>query len=505
MTDSTSRFRFAVPSELASEICKASGCDESSLPPQVRYLVDYVSDAEIQARGLLIEDDYIDRHYLEEYVAYYASKLRAPSPRCARIHIFQLPVVDDTLADWLARAAAGASSRDTLQRDLSAQYVGFIVVRPHAAAPIGRTLLRTFTGAADRCYAPAQTWHDVHILGLELSLQALPFQQQDRAVGACATTALWTALSRVLRNDGARSVTPFEVTQAATRYITYQRAIPAERGLTEDQINAAIRAFGYEPHHLSSQPTKLLRLCLKCYLLSGIPVLLDVANDDISLRHAIVLCGFRPTEQGDSAATDIALKWSNGTELVSRNFTKVYAHDDRLGPYARMGLELRHEQLRLKYLGDGGGDFDEELIIHTAIVPLYRKLRLTAEDLIQIACELLPNVADLAATTGSDSHRLTTECFFSLGGKYLSEVVMQELDTDRRVRFVTHARLSRYVGVVRFYLDRRWFLDVVVDTTDIYRHAPHLGAILALLPRQREHLEGLELICEVLRLSALLA
>lgn len=513
MTNSTGRFRPVPISALVAEICGASSCDSERLPAQVQYLADYLRHPDLGATSILVEEDYTDRHYLEEYVAYYATKLVPPVTRCVRLHVFSVSVDDAQVAAWLdAVATADEQTLTRLQQAISDQYVGFIVVRPHASAPIGRTLLRTYkTDGTERCYAPAMTRHDVHVLGLELTIRALPFQQQDRAVGACATTAIWTALSRVLKADGARSVTPFEITQAATRYVAHQRAIPADQGLTEEQINAAIRAFGYEPHHLTSNSaeSKLLRICLKCYLASGIPVLLDVSNDDFSLRHAIVLGGYRPTDP--TKHQEYIAHKTGDVELVTRNFIKVYAHDDRLGPYARMELAPRystsHEHLTLRFLLDPGAheasesyaDLDEELVVHTAIVPLYRKLRLTAEDLIRIACELLPHIRALAP-----EGLLTTEMFFSLGGKYLASALSLVPGSDRRVCLASRARFSRYVGVVRFFCGGAWFMDVVVDTTDIYRHYPRLGAVLAFVPSDDSLLPDIALICEELRLTALL-
>ena len=68
-----------------------------------------------------------------------------------------------------------------------------------------------------RAYIPSEGGHPVHLMGLELEARGLPFQQQEQAVGACATTAIWSALSRVARADGNRAPTPFSVTQAPVR------------------------------------------------------------------------------------------------------------------------------------------------------------------------------------------------------------------------------------------------------------------------------------------------
>jgi hypothetical protein len=115
----------------------------------------------------------------------------------------------------------------------------------------------------------------VHLLGLELRARGLPFQQQEQPVGACATTALWSALSRVVRADGGRAPTPHSVTQAATRHYLEDRALPAVSGLELAQLTAAIRELGYSPYVLKPRSEyATFVLSLKCYLRSEIPAVL---------------------------------------------------------------------------------------------------------------------------------------------------------------------------------------------------------------------------------------
>lgn len=392
-------------------------------PPQLEYLCSYLRHGDSGAVGLLVEHDYTDRHFIEEFSAYYATKFRTPRATCTRIHIFSTAIDETTTATWIERASRGQAARAQLQQELSESYLGYIVVRPLPFAPIGRTLLRPYRSTdTQRCYEPAATRHLVHLFGLELTVFALPFQQQDRAVGACATTAVWTVLSRTLKTDGSRSVTPREVTEAATRHLVHHRTLPAEAGLTDDQIDAAIRAFGYEPHHLSSEQDVLLQICLKCYLASGIPVLLSVGDEATTTRHALVLAGYRAAAP-DSAPLKYPL--TDSRALRTRAIAKVYAHDDRLGPYVRMLWQSSDKLPRLVYepYGEHDATQADELIVWDAI---------------------------------------------ELGGSYLSEVLEGPLSVARKQILLTQARFSRYVGVIRFSLAGRTILEVLCDTTDIW-------------------------------------
>lgn len=478
--------RVAPRTELLAAIRRAAGlADAADLPQQALYLEDYLQHPDAGASSLLIEPDYVDRHFIEEFAAYYATKFHAPLSKCTRIHVFACPLSDPVLEGWVEEASQNSDTRVELERRLSEDYLGFVVVRPLPFAPIGRTVLRPYRSVdGARCYAPAATPHRVHVLGIELRVHALPFQQQDRAVGACATTAVWTALSRTLRADGNRSVTPRDVTEAATRHLVHERAMPAEAGLTEEQIDAAMRAFQYEPHHLSTSKSALFQLCLKCYLSSGIPVLLKVSeqggeSDEALPKHAVVLAGYRT----EPSTRRLVYRFRETRRLQTEGLEKVYAHDDRLGPYARM-VWVAHEdgkmpRLRYEPYGARFRELDAEMLVWQAIVPLYRKLRLTAEDLVRIACELVPAVTHFTGVRDD----LLVDLRFSLGGAYLSEMLSSELTRARKLALVRRCRLPRYVGIIRFRAEDGWLLDVVCDTTDIYRETPRYGAVVAIAAR----------------------
>ena len=138
---------------------------------------------------LLVERNYVDRHYLEEYTTYYATSLRPPIPHASRIHVFSSEFDQATWEERLAQAAGGDLL--SVQQELNQSYLGFITVRPLPNTPVGRTLLRTYDGAKGRKYQPVIQACSARILGIEFKFDALPFVQQDQGVGACASVALW--------------------------------------------------------------------------------------------------------------------------------------------------------------------------------------------------------------------------------------------------------------------------------------------------------------------------
>lgn len=470
-----SRFRCAGIASLRAEIALAAGVRGEEMPTQIRYLESYLTNEEIGARSLLVEEDYVDRHFLHEFVAYYATMLRRPPGQCTRIHVFTEEIGEDKLMNWIGCIG---SEREALQSRIASMYLGYIVVRPLPFAPIGRTLLRPYPDDRQgRCYEPASTMHHVHFLGLDLSIKSLPFQQQDQAVGACATTALWVSLSRVMKADGHRAVTPKDVTEAATRHVVNGRAMPAVAGLSDEQVDSAVRAFGYEPYRFSTEARdnwSLFQLALKCYVTSGIPVLLRVRADRASGYHALVVAGIR-----EVAGFDRQEPVKGVTGMGYRPIDRLYVHDDRLGPYARMVLVKGEDgeipSLKLEPRREGYEELETPLDIEGGCVPLYTKLRLTAEDLVLVLADLVPLISRLFRV------QLAVDLKFQLGGDYLAELATLMEDRVRLKAALLCARLSRYVGRVRLRDPvGRWRLDIVCDTTDIYRAMP-LGHMLLMI------------------------
>jgi hypothetical protein len=491
---------------LEEVVRSACGADPRWASPQLEYLKSYLR-GDARARTLVIEHPYVDRHYLEEFGAYYFSAFRNGGSATTRIHVFAIEFGQSKLEEWVEDGVGDEVKHAEVQRQLDAAYVGFITVRPIPSAPFGRTILRPYSDVAARSYIPAEGaagGHAVHLLGFALQARGLPFQQQEQAVGACATVALWSAMSRVARADGGRAPTPYAVTQAATKHGIQDRALPAVSGLDQGQLVTAVRELGYAPYCLkpgSERQTWLMSL--KCYLRSGIPtvIVLDVAGE-LGTGHAVVASGYRIADE-EEHANDIRVTIpGEQSELRSAGLTRVYVHDDRFGPYVSMGID-QDEELALYRAarrpedpakGAGGK-------IWFAIFPLYPKLRLSARDLIGAGLDLAPLVRSLL--NEGEREELRVEFFFQHGSDYLRNLVIDGGPSAERLRaFVSTTALPRYVGIIRFQLGDAQLIDVICDTTDIRRDHPRHGLVLAIVPFVGKHVEPLRAWLDATALDA---
>ena len=463
------------------QVRRGSRAREGSQPnQQTRFLANHLEQQ--GAQTLIIEDYYIDRHFMEEFSLYYARCFTPLQHHCKRIHVFGKVIDDASVTELMESAASGQVTAVT--QTLQESYLGYVVVRPLPSVPVGRTILSHPKDNPDRVFEAVSTSR-VHFLGFELSVRGLAFQQQDLAVAACATTAVWSALQRACRTDGARQPTPPAITQAAVRHFIPQgRPFPSS-GLTTEQVCEAFRYFEYAPEIFQVGFSPLDFLCtLNVYLRSGIPVVMALQEEEDG--HAVTVIGYRRTDPKEVTVG------ARRISVYNLGYDKVYMHDDRLGPYARATIRLpqlagntlgapqvedpERDRLELEIPWPDGGI--ERRTIKLGLVPLYQKLRTSASELLESAGFLLPLVEDGFSEPGN---KLGIELFFDRSGTYLKSLYDSNLNPERLAQLQRRVSLSRYVGVVRCYVNDQKVIDVIWDTTDRLRVEHYYEHVLALV------------------------
>lgn len=455
-------------SEFESVICEPGGAPLPR-PRQVTYLAKYAN--RLGARSMVVESFYIDRHYLDEYAAYYSRMLDPPVHAVRRVHLFRRHLSEAELDDAFNKSLSSEAERKAHQDCLSDAYLGFVSIRPLPTVPIGRTVLRRLADdEQSRRDIWATTKHRVHLGNLQLWVDGLAFQQQDLAVGACATAAVWTALSRVARHERMRAPTPAEVSEAAARNVVpLGRTLPAVAGLTPTQMCEAIRATGFAPEAFNAGPKpEAFVVALHTYLLSGIPVVLILRREGEA--HAVTAAGFLC-----EGAPDPSLHSS--VQLRSASIKKLYVHDDRLGPYARAHLvpvprtRTSDEALLLKIDWPEDDEEDDELwFVDAAIAAVYPKMRLPVGSMLTLA-DLLGDAME--RIVGDQKRDLNVEFKYQRGGDYLASLTGTNIGAA--AKFVRTVALSRWCGVLRWHLGESIMAEFVYDTTDVLRNHKKRG------------------------------
>lgn len=326
----------------------------------------------MQARTIVVETDYIDRDYLDDYSYYYAKCFKDYKKKCARVHFFS-STFDQRKFD---NALTQYSDSQEFIHDLQKSYLGFVVFKPIPFTMIGRTCLKNHSG--DDKYYPVTRRYNVHLGGIDLKVESLAFQEQDRTVSACATSALWSAFQStgILFHHSIPS--PYKITERATQIAAHysNRTFP-NNGLQLQQMAFAVKETGLEPILLDARNDEgLLKAYVNAYLQVGIPIIMAVnimhkSSSSIGL-HAITIAGFNLDSQSKNTNAEFPR-----LNLISSRISALYVHDDQVGPFANLGFIS--EGKGMKYNSEVSWNETEDVSFRpsTLLIPSYNKIRVS--------------------------------------------------------------------------------------------------------------------------------
>lgn len=316
------------------------------------YLNDYLN--EIGCKTIIIENRYVDKNFLDDYSGYYSRCFQDIQKKCVRVHLFSSEFDHQILKQHLLE-----KSSNTSDNILSSAYLGFIVLRPLPNAPLAKVCISTYPPANGKNrHFPTLKTYKAHLLGQELSIQSLAFQEQDRALSACATSALWSAFHGSSTLDVDKVSAPSRITENAKKIIPQHQFNHPHRGLTPAQMASSVREDGLEPLLCNFINTSYLKALVRAYLSVGVtPVLgmnLHYADESGFLEngiskakpignHAVAVVGYNisdtqpiPLFKVDDIPTKLNSINQKDIYLKSSAIDKIYVHDDEIGPFAKM-------------------------------------------------------------------------------------------------------------------------------------------------------------------------
>jgi len=371
------------------------------------------------------EPGYIDRDFLEDFSAYHVRSFRTYRRICTRLHFFKQHLSQQDLEAAMLRREGAPGLQNS--------YLGFIVLRPLPVTVVGRTCLKTYTDQARRGTRlfPTKYRQDVDLHGIALHVESVAFQEQDKDVAACATSALWSVLQCTGRKFQHAIPSPVSITGTAAATGGYdERMLPAVAGLTIRQIADTLRYVGLEPHLLPLEVhkeegdeapddrrenpqadgsdegdgtisassdadvdtidrTRLeFKAAVAAYLRAGIPCLLLMRVTEASGRepernvnHAVAVTGYRI---GKGSAVPYG---ESGVMLEASRIDRIFVHDDQIGPFAKMKFEV-DGTLEVSW-PDGNGQSSKTLArSHTLVLPLDHKIRVPFGTILRLTLEI---------------------------------------------------------------------------------------------------------------------
>ncbi len=344
--------------------------------PKVTYIADYLTA--VNAVTMVVEEEYVDADYLDDFAFFYAKSFEQISKFCKRLHFFS-KAFDD--ARFRSAIITGTETEF-----LEHSYLGFVVARPLSSAVIGRTVLINYPSDNGRRNYSATQPYRANLFGLSLEVRSLAYQEQDTSLAACATVALWSCFQQTRKLFQSLSPTPVTITRAATHVLEASRPFPS-RGLSIKQICNAIAAVGLDPEFYAVTPDLPLSTLMYSYLSLGIPILLVVEIKGVGL-HAVAVNGYSLRTKRQIATEGMGVP-ALYPPLVGQRIDEFYAHDDQVGPFSRLKVVEPAGQNQTITFTESGC-WKEPLVPRAIIIPVHPKIRIGFR-------EVLKNLPQLSA------------------------------------------------------------------------------------------------------------
>ena len=459
-------------------IADKSGSSENVISNKLHhhYFEGYCND--IDVRTVVVENDYIDHDFLEDFSAYYVRCFSPYKRVCTRLHFFSVQFSQSDFEQHLESSANAAISGDSLQN----AYLGFVVIKPLPQTVIGRTCLKTYPAENRRHFPIVRSYH-ANLFGTKLTVKSLAFQEQDQVVAACATSALWS----VFQGTGIRFQhtipSPVEITQAATEKLPIETRILPSRGLSTVMMAHAIRNVGLEPYLINVSNAYILKSTVYAYLRGGIPMILGIELWDVSTNthtsmglHAVAVTGF--SLGGDSSIpigeTDFSLKASR--------IDKLYVHDDQVGPFARMefdgkevtvgqnnsGEDISTSSLSTSWIGSNGQIGDARALPTILLIPLYHKIRIPFGAIHDVVVSFDAFIESLRESLPVPfDGRIEWDIYLTTNNDLKTEILGLDIASGEYYRDLLLEGMPRFLWRATAFHNGDPLMDLIFDATDI--------------------------------------
>ncbi|AKF38776.1 TPA: hypothetical protein PXN30_003596 [Yersinia enterocolitica] len=473
---------------------------------QIDYIYRYLKDAGCET--VILEYDYMDKDYLEDYARYYVKGFNNSGYKSARLHFFALSFDHSDIDKYLYQGV-DAHAKEELQ----STYLGFMIIKPLPKTFIGRTCLKIYDNISSslnkKCLSREYL---VDLFGIDLTVNSIAFQEQDKVISACATTSIWSALHAIhwknIRDIPSRGV----ITTNAINHINDSSNSFPNKELSNKQILRAIdhEKLKHQTEFLKDTSHDIFLNKIMIHINSGLPLILggEIFSYEESgelkrkAGHAVTILGYK--NSGKKA---------------------LYVHDDRLGPFARATFEdvssIDIEDYSLAKWGlilqekDDQGSWQnphEILIPNTLITVHYPKVRLPynyANNTCQLIKLIYSSFVNLVSRKNKNEQKQDQEQgnevviqydielreisqirkdFLRYNFEFQSETNVtssEDFLKSSRVDFLSRS-YARFQWVASFKINNKNGFKILFDATDI----PQGNAVSAILYENKDYCDA---------------
>jgi hypothetical protein len=328
------------------------------------------------AKTILVEKDYFSQSFFDDYKTKHIDSYSAKelNKHCKRVHFFSLE-----FNYTAAKSLFFSKNLNKKQTKLLSAYLGYIVIRP-IQYTIGATILKWIPPTKDKYNLSCLVKNNVNLFGRKINpYSSLIFQEQDKLVGACATSALWTILEKCSRNFKTMNYSPSRLTELAGENTNkIPRRLFPNNGLDINQLCSVLKRIGLDWDILnpSNESEKLgiqidgkanetkipdnttndeslrtytpsdynyltFRSKLYAYTKGGFPNLFGIRFSD-NTYHAVASVGYK--ELSESEFTNFNNEVGGFNEkysrplIVNEMIDEFIFHDDQIGPFTSIKI-----------------------------------------------------------------------------------------------------------------------------------------------------------------------
>jgi len=424
------------------------------------YILNYLTYFNV--KYFLKEEKYVDKDYMIDYSKFYARSFENYSKFTNRIHFFTGDISNNDINLLLERFDK------KLYTKIFDSYLGFVVVKPVKNSRdhklIGRTILRTYNKNVEENPNERRVMikpkNIVNLFGIRLEVESLPFQTQDRAVGACATTACWISLNQLADLFETPKSSLAEITEKSISFPSESRNFPST-GLNYLQIKNYYNSIGLDsefiiPYLIFNYPRlrklseNLVGDIIKAYIKEyNLPIFAGLEikpKNGNPLYHAVIISGYRH-EKGE--------------------VKKLYIHDDQIGPYSRVTSRDNFFSWIDAWLSNPKFT---SITIDKFVIPIYPKIRLTFKNIYLVY--LLKYKEKLQEKIKSEGINPESkyELFLTDVKKYkkflLDKPILEKTEKLKKP-------FPRFLWIIRLEAENAIYYDYIYDATAVYAINPY--------------------------------
>jgi hypothetical protein len=434
----------------------------------------------IGVKTIVVEKEYVNRDFLEDYSSYYVRSFKQYDRFCVRLHFFKVAFDSDEFSEILR-----GTPKNLKTEDLQLNYQGFMVLKPLPITVIGTTCLATYEHDNKR-YFPCVRKYNASLFGIKLEVNSLAYQEQDSIVAACASSSIWTVFHRTAVIFQHSLPSPVEITKWATKYFPFANRHFPNKGLTGEQMSIAIREVGLEPYLYDVTTYDRVKATAYAYLKGGIPLVLgfqlwntENVNAEPFGGHAVTITGYSVDDDASTTFDEIP-----NLTLTSSRISKFYVHDDQIGPFAKMDfcnnkiiyngrlypcIETSWFDSKRK-TGNIKGTPD------ILIIPLYHKIRIPFESVL-ISVNMFNSIIQPFVAILPNFKLFEWDIFLSEVSDFKESIFpLKGMDYEIK-KSILVKRLPKYVWRAIGYIGTEKKIEFLFDATDIEQGSFYLMTV----------------------------